>query len=197
MATRGARVSQALFDSAVEENVETFGLDRVAAATAAVEQFVASGADLTGVVTTADGAAGHPVVVALAAVRAAAAAAVATGESEGAAAATGLAAALRVLATRVAAAPAHRAIAGGAGAVDVVAAIVVGARPGAHSAGAWSPGAASGDVLRAGADALRALTTGHDVNRAAVPLGALDALIDGMAPGDAGAADAVGSDVQR
>ena len=164
-------VSQALFDAAVEENVTEFGLDRAAAIAAAIEQFIATGGDITGVVATVEGSTSHPVVAALARVRVAATAAASSIDGSDASGdpLLELIQALHEFTTECDAAPEHRSIAASHGAVATVADIVATA-------------AKSCDLLGAGASALRSLALNHDANRAAVPLAVLNTIVDGMFP---------------
>ena len=68
-------VSQAEFDSIVQENVVEFGMSRAEAAADALQQFSTQHVDLRGVLTDGSDPSAHPVVAALAAVRPFAAAA--------------------------------------------------------------------------------------------------------------------------
>jgi hypothetical protein len=69
MASRALRISQATFDEAVADNIETFGMDRPTAIADAISQFEASGVDLSNIDTREGDRAEHPILSSLPLIR--------------------------------------------------------------------------------------------------------------------------------
>lgn len=153
MAGRALRISQATFDEAVADNIETFGMDRPTAIADAIAQFESSGVDLSNIDTSAGDRSEHPIMSNLPIIK--------SWADGGDVAEPAVLAALTKLTAELSANASSKPMATLNGGVTFLSRAILKAR---------AEGEGSVGVLRAAIEGLRTLIAGNDDARKEVPL---------------------------